>query len=63
MAKQCYICDKKPAAGNNVSHSNKKTKRRWLPNLQKIWISVSGKKIHKTVCTKCIKAGKIKKAA
>jgi len=63
MAKKCFICEKKPGSGENVSHSNKKTKRRWLPNLQKIRIMVDGKKCTEYVCTKCIKADKIKKAA
>lgn len=35
MARVCQITGKKPQVGNNVSHSNNKTKRRFLPNLQK----------------------------
>ncbi len=35
MAKVCAITGKKPLVGNNVSHSNRKTKRRQMPNLQK----------------------------
>lgn len=35
MAKVCQITGKKPMSGNNVSHANNKTKRRFLPNLQK----------------------------
>jgi large subunit ribosomal protein L28 len=34
MARVCQITGKKPMAGNNVSHANNKTKRRFLPNLQ-----------------------------
>jgi len=34
MAKKCPITGKGPMAGNNVSHANNKTKRRFLPNLQ-----------------------------
>lgn len=34
MAKVCQITGKKPMVGNNVSHSNIKSKRRFLPNLQ-----------------------------
>ena len=30
----CEICGKRPSVGNNVSHANNKTKRRFLPNLQ-----------------------------
>jgi large subunit ribosomal protein L28 len=34
MAKVCQITGKRPMSGNNVSHANNKTKRRFLPNLQ-----------------------------
>jgi len=30
----CAICGKRPSVGNNVSHANNKTKRRFMPNLQ-----------------------------
>ncbi|MEJ2678764.1 MAG: 50S ribosomal protein L28, partial [Gemmatimonadota bacterium] len=33
MARECYVCGKKPRFGNNVSHANNKTRRRWNPNL------------------------------
>ena len=41
MAKVCQITGKKPMVGNNVSHSNRKTKRRFLPNLQihRLWVA------------------------
>ena len=35
MSKVCQLTGKRPVAGNNVSHSNRKTKRRFLPNLHK----------------------------
>ncbi len=35
MAKVCQVTGKRPMSGNNVSHANNKTKRRFLPNLQK----------------------------
>jgi large subunit ribosomal protein L28 len=35
MARVCQVTGKKPIVGNSVSHSNIKTKRRFLPNLQK----------------------------
>ena len=34
MARVCQVTGKKPKTGNNVSHANNKTKRRFLPNLQ-----------------------------
>ncbi len=35
MAKRCQVTGKKPMVGNNVSHANNKTKRRFLPNLHR----------------------------
>ncbi|MEM8908182.1 MAG: 50S ribosomal protein L28 [Bacteroidota bacterium] len=35
MSRVCQLTGKRPITGNNVSHSNRKTKRRFLPNLQK----------------------------
>ena len=35
MSKVCNLTGKKPISGNNVSHSNRKTKRRFVPNIQK----------------------------
>ncbi len=63
MAFQCDICGKRPLVGNNVSHSNNRTKKRNYPNLQKIRAMVKGKVERLRVCTRCIKAGKVTKAA
>ena len=40
MARVCQITGKGPMVGNNVSHANNKTKRRFLPNLQsrRFWL-------------------------
>jgi large subunit ribosomal protein L28 len=40
MARVCQVTGKKPIVGNNVSHANNKTKRRFLPNLQfrRFWV-------------------------
>ncbi|MGB3798239.1 MAG: 50S ribosomal protein L28 [Lewinella sp.] len=35
MSKVCKLTGKKPVSGNHVSHSNRKTKRRFVPNIQK----------------------------
>ncbi|MGH1433279.1 MAG: 50S ribosomal protein L28 [Lewinella sp.] len=35
MSKVCQLTGKRPISGNNVSHSNRKTKRRFVPNIQK----------------------------
>ena len=61
MAAVCDICGKKPSFGMNVSHSHRRTKRRWNPNVQRVRALVDGapKRIH--VCTSCIRAGKVTK--
>jgi large subunit ribosomal protein L28 len=40
MARVCQVTGKKPMVGNNVSHANNKTKRRFMPNLQyrRFWV-------------------------
>ncbi|MGQ9659518.1 MAG: 50S ribosomal protein L28 [Thermochromatium sp.] len=40
MSKVCQVTGKRPLTGNNVSHANNKTKRRFLPNLHKkrFWV-------------------------
>ena len=40
MARVCKVTGKRPMSGNNVSHANNKTKRRFLPNLQsrRFWV-------------------------
>jgi large subunit ribosomal protein L28 len=40
VARVCEVTGKKPMSGNNVSHANNKTKRRFLPNLQnrRFWV-------------------------
>jgi large subunit ribosomal protein L28 len=40
MSRVCQVTGKRPMAGNNVSHANNRTRRRFLPNLQnkRIWV-------------------------
>jgi len=62
VAAVCAICGKKPGFGMNVSHSHRRTKRRWNPNIQRVRTLVSGSPKRLDVCTSCIKAGKVQKA-
>ncbi|HID98015.1 MAG TPA: 50S ribosomal protein L28 [Thermodesulfobacteriaceae bacterium] len=59
MSKVCEICGKGPVTGCNVSHANNHTKRRWLPNLQRVKAVVNGQKRYVRACTRCIRSGKI----
>ena len=63
MARVCDLCGKGPRVGNNVSHANNKTKRRWYPNLQRVRALVDGKTQRMRVCTRCLKSNRITKAA
>ena len=63
MARTCEICGKRRSVGNNVSHAHNKTRRRWMPNIQKIKIVLNGRATRTNVCTRCIKSDRITKAA
>jgi len=63
MARVCYVCEKRTRFGHKVSHANNKTRRRWLPNLRRVHIvTEDGTRKHVRVCTRCISAGKVRKA-
>ncbi len=63
MASVCDICKKKPFFGKRVSHSHHRTNRRWNPNIQRVRALVNGSPKRLNVCTKCLKAGKVTRAA
>ena len=54
MAKKCPITGKGPLVGNNVSHANNKTKRRYLPNLQykRFWLESQKRWVRLRVTTR-----------
>lgn len=62
MATVCEICDKGRLSGNKVSHSNRKARRVWLPNLKKVKALVNGSPRTIKVCTRCIRSGKVERA-
>ena len=47
MSKRCELTGKSPLKGHNVSHSNNKTKRRFLPNLKKV--TFKSEKLNKNI--------------
>jgi large subunit ribosomal protein L28 len=55
----CEICGKGPGFGNNVSHSHRRTPRRWNPNIQIVRAMQGRTRRRIRVCTSCIKAGKV----
>jgi large subunit ribosomal protein L28 len=63
MARVCEVCGKGPTVGNNVSHANNKTKRRWKPNLQRVRANLKGTVKYILACTRCLRSNKVLKAA
>jgi large subunit ribosomal protein L28 len=74
MSKVCDVCGKSPSTGYALERRGMakkkggvgqkitgKTKRRFLPNLQRVRIQDGRKTRHATVCTRCIKSGRITK--
>jgi large subunit ribosomal protein L28 len=60
VAANCDVCGKGPGFGHSISHSHRRTKRRWNPNIQRVRAAAGGgttKRIN--VCTSCLKAGKV----
>lgn len=58
----CSICGKGVHSGMQVSHSHIRTKRTWKPNLQSVRAIVNGSPKRITVCTRCLRSGKVQRA-
>ena len=58
MARRCQLTGKQPQFGHNVSHSNRKTNRRFVPNLQKatFYSDMLRRKIPLRVCTRALRS-------
>ena len=63
MAKTCNYCGKGRHKAHSVSHSNIKTRKWQQPNLQSVRALIEGQVQKMTVCTRCIRSGKVVKAA
>ncbi len=59
MAKYCEVCNKGIVSGNTVSHSNRKSRRTWSPNVQRVRTIVDGAPKRMYVCTRCLRSGKV----
>jgi large subunit ribosomal protein L28 len=57
MARVCQVTGKAPMVGNNVSHANNKTKRRFMPNLQRrrIWVESENRYINLRITTAALR--------
>lgn len=63
MSRKCEICGKGQVSGNNVSHSNRHTRRKFNANIQTVRVEENGTVTRKNVCTSCIRSGKVQRAA
>lgn len=61
MSRICTVCGKRPLTGNQISKSIRHTKRRWMPNLQRVRVQTEDGTKRIRVCAKCIRSGKITK--
>ena len=57
MARKCIVTGKGPMVGNNVSHANNRTKRRFLPNLQsrRIWVESENRFVRLRISTAALR--------
>jgi len=63
MAKRCEICNKGPVVGRTISHAHNVSARRFEPNLQTVRALIGGATRRIRVCTRCLRNGKVTKAA
>ena len=63
MAATCDVCGKRPGFGNRISHSHRRTRRRWNPNIQTVRTMVGGTPKRLNVCASCLKAGKVSRVS
>ncbi|MBQ9950511.1 MAG: 50S ribosomal protein L28 [Clostridia bacterium] len=61
MSKYCEVCKKGTMSGNTVSHSNRKARTSWAPNIQKVRVMVDGTPVRMNVCTRCLRSGKVER--
>lgn len=57
----CAICGKRTSFGRKVSHAGNRVNRARKPNLQRVRAFQAGRRVTMTVCTNCLKAGKVVK--
>ena len=63
MSKHCEVCGKSPVVGRQVSHAHNVSARRFEPNLQTVRAMIDGGIKRIRVCTRCLRSGKVTKAA
>ena len=61
MARVCEFCEKRPTTGHLVSHSNIKTKTKWLPNVKRMKAVINGTTRTIRVCSRCVRSGRVQR--
>jgi large subunit ribosomal protein L28 len=62
MPHACKICGKSPVAGHRISHAHNVSNRQFKPNLRSVRAAVAGGSKRMSVCTRCLRSGKVTKA-
>ena len=55
MPARCEICERKPMHGNNVSFSQRRTRRRFVLNVQRRRVEINGVLRTVNICTRCLR--------
>jgi large subunit ribosomal protein L28 len=61
VASVCELCGKRPGFGMSLSHSHRRNKRRFNPNIQRVRLVIDGTPVRKHVCTSCIRTNRLVK--
>jgi large subunit ribosomal protein L28 len=62
-ATRCEVCGKGPQFGAQVSHAHNVSTKKRYPNIQRVRVMIQGAPRHLHVCTRCLRSGKVQKAA
>jgi len=62
MSRRCEICQKGLRTGFQVSHSHIRSKRSWQANIQKVRAVIDGETKRVSVCSRCLRSGKVQRA-
>jgi large subunit ribosomal protein L28 len=63
VARSCEVCGKGPAHGHKISHAHNVSSRVWYPNIQRLRVVVGKTRRRMKVCTRCLRANRVVKAA
>ena len=59
MSRYCQVCERGPRVAYQLSHSHRRTKRRWAINLQRKRFFHQGRLVRGYICTRCLSSDKV----